>query len=154
MDWCLTSNGLFVFHLYPWQQLTRHCVSQLALTWIDGCIVLIVTCRKKGRQLEIMSCNWALQSLLTNCYYELLQDVINWQMVRATVLNATFNNMSVISWWMKPKHPEKTSDLQQFAYKLYHIMLYWYHIMLYWVHLAMSGIRIHNVIGYMHWLHR
>jgi hypothetical protein len=67
-----------------------------------------------------MSCDWALQSLLTNCYYELLQDVINWQMVRATVLNATFNNMSAISWWMKPKHPEKTNDLQQFAYKLYH----------------------------------
>ena len=65
-------------------------MSQLALTWIDGCIVLIVTCRKKGRQLEIMSCNWALQSLLTNCYYELLQDVINWQMVRATVLNDHF----------------------------------------------------------------
>jgi len=45
------------------------------------------------------------------------------------VFNATFNNISVISWRSvllveKPEYPEKTFDLPQVTDKLYNIMLY------------------------------
>jgi len=62
------------------------------------------------------------------------------------VFNATFNNISVISWWSVNGGGNWRKALPQFTDNLYYIMLYW-------VHFSMSRIWSHNVSDDRHWLH-
>ena len=64
------------------------------------------------------------------------------------VFNATFNNISVIS-WRSVLLMEETGVPRE-NHRLSQVIDQFYHIMLYQVHLAISGIRTHNISGGKH----
>jgi hypothetical protein len=89
--------------------------------------------------------NWLTsQIIVSHCFHfrcwVMVSTIFQFYRVRVMVFNATFNNISAISWRRKPYYPEKNTDLLQVTDKLYNIIVYR-------VHLNMSATRKHNVSG-------
>ena len=101
--------------------------------------------------------SWCIESVLLECinYYHrnlfligiILIGLVLWCLIPLSTIFQIYRGDQFYG-WMKPEDPEKTSDLSQVTYKLYHIMLYHHRVP------TPHGVRTHNVSGGRHILHR
>jgi hypothetical protein len=87
--------------------------------------------------LFLLNCFLLVYDIFTTSWYLYLSSKVK---VRVMVFNATFNNISVISWGLrKSRYPEKTTNLPQVTDTLHHILLYR-------VHLTWAGFELTNIV--------